>query len=52
MFPLVAGERDFPSVDVLAMYNYKVDVVILEHSLFHLAYDSPHAPRSEEGIRS
>ncbi len=43
MFPLVAGERDCPTVDILAMHNDQVDVVIFEHSLFHLADDPAHA---------
>jgi hypothetical protein len=51
MVPVVAGERDCPIVDVLAVDNYKVDVVIFEYPFFYLAYDFPHAPQSEEGIR-
>ena len=51
MVPVVAGERDCPIVDVLAVNNYKVDVVIFEYPFFYLAYDFPHAPQSEEGIR-
>ena len=52
MFPLVAGKRDFPIVDILAIYNHKVDVVIFEHSFFDLVYHSPHTARSKEGVGS
>jgi hypothetical protein len=48
---LVASERDFPIIDILAVHNYEVDVVIFKHPLFYLTYDSPHASCSEEGIR-
>src|SRR6266576_1918517 len=51
MVPVVAGERDCPIVDVLAVDNYKVDVVKFEYPFFYLAYDFPHSPQSEEGIR-